>query len=263
MEEIALTFINALKKEALLDALDVVTSYTSTNVEYPSDPVLIRFTQTSGHIPTTRLQLDWALANVAINQINGRYYRSIRIWILLAMNPIFDGSMEPRQRSDISPSQSKETSTSQKSELSILGTNTTSTTFTLPSLSDSTYEINFRYGGATISRSNLFSTILLLLLDLSYRDAGSDYGDFSYSRAGAGAYIYVFKNPLAEFPLFLGINVLEAMARYVARMNIYLEMTFELKVDGAVVATGCIAQPVVRRINCRGLLTEGESAVER
>ncbi|KAI4244364.1 MAG: hypothetical protein L6R42_010483, partial [Xanthoria sp. 1 TBL-2021] len=127
------------------------------------------------------------------------------------------------------------------------------------------YQINFNFVGEALSKIRIFKSILALLLHLAKDDHLTVLPQTSMELRQIQARIFIRQvsppPPMYRFQQYHAVALLEAVARYYVLHGRYTEMTFELIVNGYLVAWGCVTRAVVSRRWCGHMFPNGRAEV--
>lgn len=127
------------------------------------------------------------------------------------------------------------------------------------------YQISFNFVGGALSEIRIFESILTLLLYLAKDDHLSGLPQASMELRQIQARIFIRQvsppPPMYRFQQYHAVALLEAVARYYVLHGRYTEMTFELIINGYLVAWGCVTRAVVSRRWCGHMFPDGRAEV--
>ena len=270
VEEIALSFINALKSQGLEDAAEQQLEYDFVDNEYPDDEVRVRIVA-APHAPNehlTRANVMNILYALPLQLLNENYLAGVRFYeqyqSTLLYTGIFNNKNNLRTLGLANQTRSNSvTATSKKRSsnaqfLSVSQTNSTTTVFTVPGANEQ-MELTFQFVGVRISKIAIFNAILPLMFGIGLEDSSKEVPLSEISLAYMPAWIFMRTQPESEyrFAVFHALAILEAIARYYAQQGLWRELVYDFTVDGVLVNSGCITKPDNHRQWCRGLRGEG------
>ncbi len=269
VNEIALGFINAVKREAIEDCDQYITSYTFTDTEYENDPIRIRINAAAGgpEGQLVRCNYLYAIKTLAINLMTqpclygAKFTEAYRNQLLYIGD--FDDknnapSLAQSSNSSVDPS---ETIAEERRALSTqpLGIKIpTSTLLAIPGSNDVDYWIEFKFRGNRFGKIGLFSAILEFMMTLAQLDSSDDIETISQVSPTASLIIYIMPNSESSVPLqgFQLLAILESIARHAVNEERYQEMTFDFfinrELNRELVARGCVTVPGNSRAWCQG-----------
>ena len=267
MNEVALGFINAMKLQALQDCDGYIASYDFTRSEYQDSRVHIRV-NAAARAPRgqlVRCNCMFAIKTLAIDQLTrfqlyGATFTE-RYRGQLLYRGVFDDRINvllPAKSSNSSNDPSR-TIAQDKRAMSIPSsdlTNSSTTLLTIPGAkNDDEYEVQFEFKGRPVPKVLVFTAVLENLMALAQQDSGATINTFSLWSSLESLWIFVTHDREAGFDLqvFQVLAILESVARHAVNQNRYQEMVFRLRINGVVVANGCLTAPLLSRLWCRGL----------
>lgn len=268
LEQIALGFINALKRLALSDAKAALPQYSNADQEYPDDPVRIRM-DSAGYATRrerTSGNVMYALKTIPILLINDNYlagvdfYEQYRNWPLY--NGVFDDRNAPHGLQSASEP-ARNTSLGSKRILSVRQAKDSSDILRIPGANDDEYKINIYLLGREIAETDFFSVILEFLFVLGLKDAAAEIKSPFIANRYLPAWIFA-RDSLASstpFQIFQLLGILEAIARYCVLQDSYRELSFDFFAGGQFVAGGCVTRPDRQRLWCDGLRGDWQQGI--
>ena len=271
VNQVALGFINALKKQAIENCNEYITSYTFTDTEYENDPIRIRINAAAGGIEgqLVRCNYMYGIKTLMIDlmaQVRRLYgarftvsYRGRLLYIGVFDNKNDAPSLAQSSNSSTDPS---EPVAEEKRALSIQTLDTSNSTTTLlaiPGSNDVDYRIDFDFRGNDFLKTSLFSAIVEFMMTLAQLDSGDPIENISQSTPTDSVMIFVMHNSESSAPLqgFQLLAILESIARHAVNNQRYQEMTFDFFISGESVAEGCVTAPNRSRMWCQGLREAG------
>lgn len=267
LNEVALGFINAVKRQAIKDCEQHITSYTYTDTEYEDNSIRIRINAAAGapEAQLIRCNFLYALKTFAIDilthrRVNGaRFTESYRGQLLYI--GVLDNKNDARlleqstnasaDHSDMIAQEKREPSTQ-----SLDTTNSTIVLFTIPGTNDDEYQIEFDYRGNSIPRMGMFSSVLEFMMTLAQVDSSSPVENINQATSTDSVWIFVIPNQgsTASLKGFQLAAILESIARNAVNKRRYWEMSFTFLVNRVIVAKGCVTAPIQSRAWCQGLM---------
>ena len=265
IDQVALGFINAVKRQAIEDCDQYITSYTFTDTEYEDDPIRIRINAAAGapEAQLVRCNFLYAIKTLAINLMNQQRLYGARFTESYRGQPLYIGVFDNKdvpalEQSNTSSAEPSETVSQQKRALSIQSldaVNATTALLTIPGSNDVDYQIQFEFCGNQVQKISIFSAILELMMTLAQLDSNDAVENISLATSTAPLWIFVMPNPESSVPLkvFELVAILESIARWAVSRRRYMEMTFDFFVNREFVAGGCVTEPNLSRAWCQGM----------
>lgn len=262
INQVALGFINAIKRQAIKDCDQYITSYSFTDTEYEDDPVRIRVNAAAGapEGQLIRCNFLYAIKTLAIalttqdRPYGARFNESYRDQPLYI--GVFDNKNVPAlEQSSNSSADASETITQEKRALSIQSLDAKNSLLTIPGSNDVEYQILFEFCGNRVPKRSFFIAIMEFMMTLAPHDSNDPIENASQATSTDSLWIFVTHNTESNVPLrgFELLAILESLARYVAMKRNYLEITFDFFVNSESVAGGCVTLPRSSRAWCQGL----------
>ena len=262
LESIAIAFIHAMKETALEDYNGHLHRFDFLDILPPRDPVRITMVPApmSFEAPLKRSKVLWTLKTLAVNMMTMRIFCFVLFQVRYRTHDLYLGTVEsPTQRfsaSDWSPSH----------PLSLTATSVHN--FTGLDLKDAVslqdephYQLNFNFVGETLPKIRIFESILTLLLRLAKDDYATIIPQIAMELPHIQARIFIKQvdpPPSAyRFQQYHAVALLEAVARYYVQHDRYTEMTFELIMNGFLVAWGCVTRALHSRRWCGDMFPDG------
>lgn len=274
VNQVALGFINAVKRQAIEDCDQYMTSYTFTDTEYENDPIRIRINAAAGgpEGQLVRCNILYAVKTLAIGLMtHGRpfgarlaeWYRGQLLYTGVFDNKTDVSSLKQSSNSSADPS---EVIVQEKRALSIQSldvTNPSTTLLTLPGSDDVEYRVEFDFRGDRIPKINIFSAILEFMMTLAQLDSDGPIENVSQATSTDSSWIFVMHKSESNIPLegFQLVAILESIARHAVNRGCYMEMIFDFFVDMEFVAGGCVTTPNRSRAWCQGLREGGQQSL--
>lgn len=255
-----------MKQEAIKDCNQYIRSYTFTDTEYQTSPIRIRINALAGapQGQLVRCNFLFAIKTLAIQQVTlalsygatfTEKYRG-RLLYSGTFDIIIDVlALEQSGNSSADPSETVVEEKRALSAQSLDATNSSTAFFTIPGSNDVEYEVEFDFRGSLISVILMFSVIIEFMMTLAQRESDDTVGHISQVTSGDPLWIFVMWNVGSRYALhvFEIVALLESVARYSVLQTRYQEMTFNLLIDGEVIARGCLTMPIMSRMWCQGL----------
>ena len=123
--------------------------------------------------------------------------------------------------------------------------------------SNPTYYLSIAPVGEPLRRDDIFRTTLESLLIMAQRDVDSEIDEMSLTSEIFPVWLlgkaYPHNTPHFKVTTFHMILIAEAIAKHCVVNGVYRELTWDLHVDGAVAARGCLTLPIASRVDCEGL----------
>ncbi len=263
VNEMALGFINAVKREAIEDCDQYITSYTFTDTEYEDDPIRIRINAAAGgpEGQLVRCNYLYAIKTLAITlmtqpRLYGATFTEAYRHQLLYIGDFDNKNDAPSlAQSNNSSADPSETIAEERRSTKPLGIKIpTSTPLAIPGSNDVDYWIEFKFRGNRFGKIALFSAILEFMMTLAQLDSSDDIETIRQLSPTASLVIYVLPNSESSVPLqgFQLLAILESIARHAVNEERYQEMTFEFFINRELVAGGCVTVPGNSRAWCQG-----------
>ncbi|KAL8790190.1 MAG: hypothetical protein Q9213_000721 [Squamulea squamosa] len=264
IESMAIAAIHAMKETALEDYNSPLVHFDFIDALPPQNPIRILMMAAPGAsaIRLKRSSVLWSLKSLTIELLtSGLLYPmtfKVRYWLDDLYLGVLTGPPEGTTGIDQSishPSSSAVKSIPDTSSGMIRATS---------SLNDNThYEVNFDFVGQDLSQVRIFESILTLLLQLAKHDHLATLHQISMEMRDKQAWIYIqevsLPPPSYHFQQYHAVALLEAVARYYVHHGRYTEMTFELMMDGYLMAWGCVTYAVSSRRWCAQMFPDGRT----
>lgn len=273
INQVALGFINAVKRQAIEDCDQYVTSYFFTDTEYENDPIRIRIDAVAGSPVGQLIRCNYlyAIKTLAINLMaqerlyGARFSESWRDQLLYIGT--FDNKNDIpllEQPSNLS-AYAGETVGQEKRALStqsLVATNSTTIPLTIPGSNDVEYQIEFEFRGMPIQKSGIFSAILEFMMTLAQLDSDDSVENVSQTSTDS-SWIFVMhrSESTVSLKMFQLVAILESIARYAVSRRRFVEMAFDFFVNREFVAGGCVTAPDRSRAWCEGLRKGGQQSL--
>ena len=254
-----------MKREAIEDCDQYITSYTFTDTEYENDPVHIRINAAAGSPEgqLVRCNYLYAIKTLAFSLIvqarlyGGIFtesYRSQLLYIGEIDNKNDAPSLAQSSNSSADPSEAIAGERRALSTQPVDRKISTPSLLAIPGSNDVEYWIDFDYRGNRFAKISLFSAILEFIMTLAQLDSGDEIANISQASPTESLIIYVMPSPESSVPLqvFQVLAILESIARQAVNDARYQEMTFEFFIDNELAATGCVRVPSGPRAWCQG-----------
>ena len=274
VNQIALGFINAVKRQAIEDCDQHITSYTFTDTEYADDPIRIQMNAAAGapEGQLVRCNFLYAIKTLAIHLFTIRrphgvdfagYYRRQLLFI-----GVFDdkNDIPSLQRFSNSSAKPSDTFAQEKRALithSLDATNSSSAFLTIPGSDNVEYRVAFQYRGERLSKISIFCVILEFMMVLAQLQNDDAIDNLSQATSADSAWIFVIHNSESNIPLmdFQLVAILESIARDSVGRGQYQELKFDFFVNREVVATGCVTVPNWLSGWCQGMREGGQQSL--
>ena len=267
-DSIAITAIHAMKETALEDYDGPLVRFDFTDTVPPALPVRILMVQapSSFAAPLKRSSVLWTLKTFAVELMASGLLYPLTFQVLYRTHYLYYGAL-------LTPSRDLTVSNRSLSQpISLITTpvrNSSSMSLeTFLTLQDDTqYQINFRFQGQMLSKIRIFGSILTLLLQLARFDYLTIISGSAMELPEIEARIFIQQvevpPPGYYFQQYHAVALLEAVARYYVLHGLYMEMTFELVMDGYRMARGCVTRALLSRRWCSHMLfPDGQAGLD-
>ncbi|KAL8911943.1 MAG: hypothetical protein Q9171_002985 [Xanthocarpia ochracea] len=244
-----------MKETALEDYDGILVRFDFTDTVPPALPIRILMVQapSSFAAPLKRSSVLWALKTFTIELMASGLLYPLTFQVLYRTHYLYYGAL-------LTPSRDLTISNRSLSQpISLITTPVRNSismsleTF-LPLQDDTQYQVNFHFGGQVLSKIQIFESILTLLLQLARFDYLTIMTQFAMELPEIEARIFVQQvdvpPPGYHFQQYHAVALLEAVARYYVLHGVYMEMTFELVMDGYLMAWGCVTRALLLRRWC-------------
>lgn len=263
-ESIAIAAIHAMKKSALEDYDGPLNHFDFTDILPPANPIRILMVPapTSFVAPLKRSTVLWTLKSLTIDLLRMAILYPLSFQVRYERHDLYLGSLASPRLDVASRSLSHPLSLTtipvQNSTSVILSTRV--------SLQyEPHYQINFNFVGEALSKIQIFGSILTLLLHLAKDDHLTVLPQTSMELRQIQARIFIRQvsppPPMYRFQQYHAVALLEAIARYYVLHGQYTEMTFELIMNGYLVARGCVTRAVASRRWCGQMFLNARAGV--
>ncbi|KAF6227159.1 hypothetical protein HO133_008601 [Letharia lupina] len=274
IDQVALGFINAVKREAIKDCDQYIASYTFTDTEYADDPIRIQINAAAGgpEGQLVRCNLVYAIKTLAIDLMTqeilygARFTESYRGQLLYV--GVFDNkndvpSLEQSSNSWADPSETLAQERRALSTQSLNATNSSTTLLAMTGSNDVEYRIEFDFRKNRVPKTAIFSAILEFMMTLAQLDNDDQIENVSQATSTDSSWIFVMHNSESSVSLegFQLVAILEGIARHAVHWGRYVEMTFDFFVNREFVAGGCVTVPNRSRAWCQGLREGGPQSL--
>ncbi|KAI4245261.1 MAG: hypothetical protein L6R40_002618 [Gallowayella cf. fulva] len=266
LESLAITAIHALKESALEDYNAALLDYHFVDSLPPEEPIRIAM----HHVPRadpalTRKNIMWTIKNLTMEMAHSDLLYELPFRLQLSTRDLYLGIIaNPDQADSLSPPASP------VHPLSLTAIpSPRSTTLLVPNASSprdvTVYVVNFEFTGDLLPEISIFESILSLLLQLGRVHALAHVERVVMEEDELQAQIYMeeISPPLHTYNFYQyhAVALLEAVARYYVQHRRWTEMTFELVMDGHLVAWGCVVEKTEGREGCRDMFPDGRADV--
>lgn len=274
VNQVALGFINAVKRQAIEDCDQYITSYSFTDTEYADDPIRIRVYAAAGAPDgqLVRCNIIYAIKTLAIDLIALRRpygvefsesYRGQLLYFGVFDNKNDGPSLEQSSNSSALPSETFARAKRAQSAHSLDASNSSTTLLNIPGSDDVVYRVAFEFQGSRVLKISIFSAILELMMTIAQLDDNESIENLSQATSTDSSWIFVMHNLASHVPLqgFQLVAILESIARHVVGRARYQEMTFHFLVNEELVAKGCVTERDLARAWCQGMMEGGQQSL--
>ena len=265
-ESIAIAAIHAMKETALEEYHGILSHFDYTDILPPANPVRMVMvpTPSSFAAPLKRSTVLWTLKTFTIELMKMAILYSLTFKVKYQMHDLYSGMLTSPKSGFAVYNQSLSHHHPLSLTTAPLETPTSVSLKPPAYLQDHPhYQINFNLLGDVLSKIWIFESILTLLLQLAQYDYSTVLPRTSMELRQVLARIYIIQvsppPPLYRFQQYHAVALLEAVARYYVLHGRYTEMTFELVMNGFLVASGCVTKVVYSRRWCRGMSPDGRA----
>ena len=269
IETLAVTIISSMKEEALQDYYATVFEYEFIDLLYSGYPLRITMRATlEAHAVPTRSIILWTLKTLAAQLMRSRYYHDMSFVTLYRRRTTYNGNLihlSPVPSSTNHIVNNTGTLEPLAPSLSLIATpiNTTSVELRSPLASQNVpdFGLTFTFLGDVLPQISIFESLMELLLVLGKVSAfaAQPTACMNDLRLDAWVFISEVSPPVVAYRLqqFHIVAILEAIARRYVLYGLYQEIRFNFRINGGLLATGCVVKGENARLWCQGLGGEG------
>ncbi|KAL8724348.1 MAG: hypothetical protein Q9166_008001 [cf. Caloplaca sp. 2 TL-2023] len=267
-ESLAIAAITAMKEEALKEYNAPLLDFDFLSILPPENPIRI-IMHSAPNAPSARLtrsSVVWTLKSLSTELLRSRFLHPLVFSVKCWTADLYEGILaSPLGQGGVSkflaaPHSMSLAPTPTQNSTSMILTNISSSLH-----HDTNYQINFSFVPQVLSTFRIFESILSLLLLLAKEDAATVLRRIKMELREVQARIYIEEvlrpPPNYHFQQYHAVALLEAVARYYVLHDQYTEMTFELLMDGHLVAWGCVTRPLNIRRWCQHMFSDGRAGL--
>lgn len=270
-EHIALGFIAAMKKEAMLDCEQRLAIFAWTYIDYPgprSNKLTITMhsnTVTAGpqHV---RCNLMWGLKTLSKQLIRDDFRKGTRFFEWFGSPSrhaveVYYGLFGDLSSLDLMELTTNRTINSE--EMAVQDNQTmgltpnATTSLDIPGSSNANIFIVIKFAENPLSQSLIFSTVLESLMEFAQRDVNREIQRLSFTSSIFPVWLFATSYPQLTpgfiFTTLHMILVAEALAKECVVKGLYKELLWDFFADGKWAAGGCLTTPIQSRAFCAGL----------
>ncbi|KAL8695237.1 MAG: hypothetical protein Q9218_000275 [Villophora microphyllina] len=266
-DSLGLIAITALKEGALLDFDERVLDYDFIDDLHSENPLWIVMTaevHALSHVKTRRSTVMWAINAVVVDMLRTAYLRQLAFTVYYNEERLYTGHVSRKDHESPLETTTSESSTDTRTfslpdSLNAIPANSTNVILTTSSAlrDDPRYELWINYiesPRSTIGRFAVFESLMAFVLQLGQRGSGSITPRVGITLPRLHAWVFmkeVVPPPRGfDFQQYHAVAIAEAIARYCVGQSRYSEITLKFRVDGNLLATGCVTKAVEYRRWC-------------
>ncbi|KAL8758372.1 MAG: hypothetical protein Q9199_001547 [Rusavskia elegans] len=256
IESIAIATITAMKEEAREDYTATVREYTFTDTLAPQVPIRIVLSAAPGAADSMlkRSSVMWSIRALSIDLMRTRFFHPLLFTVKYHDRDLYAGVL-------LDPSNVAVFTDAGKTDAALPQSSSKNISSVLRGDDDQTqYQAAFRFVGERLSQFQIFRALLTALLQLAPSNAASVQQQIAMDDSLYLVWVFIRQvlvpTPGYTFQQYHAVALLEAAARYYVLHGQYMEMVFEIRMDGHLTATGCVTRAIRARRWCS--FPEGE-----
>ncbi|KAI4281538.1 MAG: hypothetical protein L6R38_003620 [Xanthoria sp. 2 TBL-2021] len=245
-----------MKEEAREDYTAAVREYTFTDTLAPQVPIriVLRAAQGAADSMLKRSSVMWSIRALSLDLMRTRFFHPLLFTVKYHDRDLYGGVL-------LEPSSVAVPADAGKTDVFLPQSSSENITSVLRRDDDQTqYQVAFRFVGERLSQFQIFRALLTALLQLAPSDAASVQYQIAIDDSMSSVWVFMrqilLPAPGYTFQQYHAVALLEAAARYYVLHGQYMEMVFEIRMDGHLTATGCVTRAIRARRWCT--FPEGE-----